>query len=69
MSTYDTYRWGSMGYTGPSPLRRSKLTPLQRQEIGFLKFEGSDVKELALQFGVSAATVRNISPLERPHGQ
>ena len=67
-ATYDTYRWSPSGYTGPSPLRKRKLTTAQRMEIGYRRMEGEKPMDLALEYGVSRTTIDGCAKMERPYG-
>lgn len=40
--------------------RRSKLTPQQRWDVAQRRDEGEDPKDLALEFGITAAYVRQL---------
>lgn len=44
-----------------SSRRRSKVTPRQREEVVRRCREGEDARALALEFGLSAAYIRNLS--------
>jgi len=41
---------------------RRKITVDQRAEVIRRRYEGEDPKDLALEFGISAAYVRNLAP-------
>lgn len=69
--TYDNYRaWNDGAYEGRiAPyIKKSKLTPAQRLEISYRRGEGATLKELALEYGVSSATIHSNPILERPYG-
>lgn len=52
-------RWGNRGGTDPVWESKPKLLPKQRDEIVVRLEDGEDPKALAVEFGVSAATIRN----------
>lgn len=39
-----------------------KITPEQKQEVIRRRYEGEDPRDLALEFGISAAYIRNLTP-------
>lgn len=51
--------WGR-GSNLPPRRIRAKITPAQRDEIVARKADGEDPRELALEFGVSAAYIREM---------
>lgn len=44
----------------------SKLTPQQRDEVGYRRMEGEGVRDLALEYGVSRTSIDKCAPKERP---
>lgn len=62
--THNPYRkW----YPNGLSVRRRKVTPQQVTEIRYRRFDGESVKDLALEYGITASYIRaSMSPLERP---
>lgn len=66
---YDPRGWADGRYAPPPPHfeKRSKLTGLDRQEIGYLRHEGVRSIDLAVLYNVSRATIDGIAKVERPY--
>lgn len=45
---------------------RQRLTSAQRLEIGYRRMEGESPRDLALEYGVSRATIDTCPKVERP---
>lgn len=49
----------------PLLYKAAKLTPAQRDEIGFRRMEGEPVRSLAAEYGVNTDLIRTCVPKER----
>ena len=50
----------------PHHYARPKLTPAQRDEVGFRRMEGATVRDLASEYNVRTEVIRDCIPKERP---
>lgn len=54
------------GFKGAGIYQPAKLTPAQRDEIGFRRMDGETIRDLALEYGVSRTSIDKCAPKERP---
>lgn len=53
-------------FNGSSIYQPAKLTPAQRDEVGYRRMEGEGVRDLASEYGVSRSVIDKCAPKERP---